>query len=25
VNIDTFADAIRLSEALIRRLDERWL
>jgi Peptidase family M28 len=25
VNFDTFADAIRLSEALIRRLDERWL
>jgi Peptidase family M28 len=25
VNIDTFADAIRLSEALVRRLDERWV
>jgi hypothetical protein len=25
VNYDTFADAVRLSEAVIRRLDERWL
>jgi hypothetical protein len=25
VNFDTFADAVRLSEAVIRRLDERWL
>ena len=25
VDLDTLADAVRLSEALIRRLDERWL
>ncbi|MGC1799798.1 MAG: hypothetical protein WA701_05365 [Solirubrobacterales bacterium] len=25
VNYDTVADAIRLSEAVIRKLDERWV